>query len=165
MQEPKIIESSEKPLVGICVQMSFVVDRTSELWRTFGSQIGEIQGRVSSDRYSVKIYDLNYSFSKFDPAARFQKWAAVETSGKEDLPEGFEALTIPAGMYAVFTYRGTPANAPEIYGHIFGVWLPNSEFELDLRPHFEILSESYDPLDENSEETIWIPIKDKVGGI
>ncbi len=151
------------PLIGMCMQMSFVNDRTSELWRAFGSKIGEIQGRVGTDRYSVKVYDENYSFSRFDPAAMFEKWAAVETSDRENVSEGFEALTIPAGMYAVFLHRGTPKQAPELYGYIFGSWLPNSGFNLDSRPHFEILGEEYSPFNEDAEETIWIPIKDRKG--
>lgn len=163
MQAPKIIESAEKQFVGICIQMSFVNDRTSELWRAFGSKVGEIKERVGTERYSVKVYDENYSFSTFDPEDMFEKWAAVETSDHENVSEGFEALTIPAGKYAMFLHRGTPATAPETFGYIFGTWLPNSTFYLDSRPHFEILGEDYSPFNDDAEETIWIPIKDRQG--
>ncbi len=39
--------------------------------------------------------------------------------------------------------------------------LPNSEYELENRPHFEVLGEKYKNNDPNSEEEIWIPIKKK----
>jgi AraC family transcriptional regulator len=37
--------------------------------------------------------------------------------------------------------------------------LPKSEYELDYRPHFEILGEKYKNNDQLSEEDIFIPIK------
>jgi AraC family transcriptional regulator len=39
--------------------------------------------------------------------------------------------------------------------------LPNSNYHLDDRPHFEILGEKYKNADPGSEEEIWIPIKAK----
>lgn len=44
---------------------------------------------------------------------------------------------------------------------IFSDWLPKSDYELDERPHFEILDEKYKNDDPNSEEEIWIPIRNK----
>jgi AraC family transcriptional regulator len=35
----------------------------------------------------------------------------------------------------------------------------SKEYELDDRPHFEILGDKYKNNDPNSEEEIWIPIK------
>ena len=43
--------------------------------------------------------------------------------------------------------------------HIFGRWLPQSEYELDDREHFELLPEGYSPVDPEAEEEVWIPIK------
>jgi AraC family transcriptional regulator len=51
--------------------------------------------------------------------------------------------------------------APKTFQYIFGTWLPNSEYVLDNRPHFEILGEKYKNDDPTSEEEIWIPIKAK----
>ncbi|MFM9945765.1 MAG: GyrI-like domain-containing protein, partial [Bacteroidia bacterium] len=44
---------------------------------------------------------------------------------------------------------------------IYGTWIPNSEYNLDNRPHFEILGEKYKNNHPDSEEEIWIPIKPK----
>lgn len=38
-------------------------------------------------------------------------------------------------------------------------WLPASDYNLDNRPHFEVLGEKYKNNDPTSEEEIWIPIK------
>ncbi len=65
----------------------------------------------------------------------------------------------PSGLYAVFIHKGDASTAPKTFEYIFGTWLPNSEYLLDNRPHFEILGEKYKNEDPNSEEEVWIPIK------
>lgn len=159
MQEPKLVETAERRLAGLKARMSFVDDRTSELWRTFRSRESEISDRIGMNSFSVKVYDLYYSFSNFDPAAEFDKWAAAEIRNTGAVPVQFAETTIPKGEYAVFIHRGTPADAPRTFGYIFGTWLPNSEFVIDQRPHFEVLPAGYDPFDPEAEEEIWIPVK------
>jgi len=57
-------------------------------------------------------------------------------------------------------YKGSSADN-SIFQYIYGQWLPNSNYLLDDKPHFEVLGEKYKNNDPNSEEEIWIPIKDK----
>lgn len=154
---PEIREFPGKLLAGVRRRTSFVNDRTSELWQEFRSREAEIASRVGGGSYSVKVYDPAYSFVHFDPTVDFEKWAAAEVREPGD---GFESLEIPAGKYAVFTHKGTAADAPRTFEYIFGHWLPHSGFDLDLRPHFELLPEGYDPFDPNSQEEVWIPIKE-----
>ena len=78
-----------------------------------------------------------------------------------DVPDGLGILVIPAGKYAEFIHVGPATAAPRTFGYIFGEWLPASGFELDLRPHFEILPEGYDPFDENATERVLIPIRSR----
>jgi AraC family transcriptional regulator len=154
---PDIRNFPGKLLVGVRRRTSFVNDLTSELWREFRSREASIEGRVGSESYSVKVYDPGYSFANFDPAAEFKKWAAAEVAQQAD---GFETLAIPPGKYAVFIHKGTAMDAPRTFSEIFVEWLPNSHHALDQRPHFEVLPRDYDPFDPNSEEEIWIPIRD-----
>lgn len=158
MNQPEIRECAGKLLAGVRRRISFVNDRTSEIWREFRSCEKTINCRLGNESYSVKVYDAGYSFADFDRAAEFAKWAAAEVSGT---CEGFETLQIPRGMYAVFVHKGTAAAAPKAFGYIFGAWLPASRFELDGRPHFEILPAGYDPFDPEAVEEIWIPVKEK----
>ena len=45
---------------------------------------------------------------------------------------------------------------------IFKEIIPASDYELDnSRPHFEILPEGYNPMDESSEEKIYVPLISK----
>ncbi len=103
----------------------------------------------------MQIYGRNWNFS---PQSVFTKWAAVEVSSFSSIPPEMHRYTIEGGSYAVFKHKGSVAKAPEIMHYIFADWLPNSPYQLDDREHFEILPESYNPLDENAEEDIWIPI-------
>lgn len=62
------------------------------------------------------------------------------------------------GLYAVFDYKGS-SEVHKFIQYIYTSWLPNSEYKLDHRPHFEVLGEKYKNNDPNSEEEIWIPIQ------
>lgn len=76
------------------------------------------------------------------------------------MPNEMETFTLTAGLYAVFDYKGSSADN-RIFQYIFGVWLPNSVYLLDDRPHFEVLGDKYKNADPDSEEEIWIPIRTK----
>lgn len=149
---------TEKKLVGQRLSMSATADRTPELWRSFMPRRKEIKHTLGTDLFNVKIYQPGY-FEQFSPQSLFEKWAAVEVAHFEEIPDGMEALTLPAGLYAIFFYQGSSAD-PRIYQYIFGEWLPNSkEYALDDRPHFDLLGEKYRSNDPASEEEIWIPIR------
>jgi AraC family transcriptional regulator len=77
------------------------------------------------------------------------------------IPYGMQSLLVEEGLYAVFNHVGDVVKARETFSYIFGVWLPNSEYQLDNRPHFEILGTKYKNNAPDSEEEIWIPIKRK----
>ena len=76
------------------------------------------------------------------------------------LPNGMDTLVLKGGLYAVFDHKGSGADT-SIFQYIYGTWIPNSEYVLDERPHFEVLGENYKNNDPNSEEEIWIPVKKK----
>ena len=41
-------------------------------------------------------------------------------------------------------------------------WLPHSNYNLDDRPHFNVLGDKYKNNDPDSEEDVYIPIKEKI---
>ncbi len=86
----------------------------------------------------------------------------VEVSEYSSLPDGMEALILPAGEYAVFIHRGPASEGYKTFGYIFNRWLPDSGFEIDSRPHFEVLGDRYINDSPLSEEEIWIPIRQKI---
>ncbi len=156
---PRIETLSEKKIVGKRLRMSLTHNKMAELWGGFMPKRQEIAHKLSSDLFSMTIYNSNH-FEDYNPSNEFEKWAGVEVSKFENIPNDLEEFILMDGLYAVFDYKG-PSTDTAIYQYIFGKWLPNSEFVLANRPHFEVLANKYKNDSPNSEEEIWIPIQKK----
>lgn len=154
--QPRIVNAIEKKLVGKCLKMSLANNKTFELWRSFMPERMKIQNRQSADLISMSVY--NESLQLQNPNQQFEKWAAAEVADFSKVPDGMETFILPAGLYAVFDYKGLNTDN-SIFIYIFKEWLPASNYQLDERPHFEVLGEKYKNNDPNSEEEIWVPVK------
>lgn len=155
--EPKIVYSEARICVGMRLESSLTLDRTRVLWQRFGPRIKEIKYKVGPEKISLNVYPASY-FQSFQPSTTFMKWALVEVSSAEIIPEHCERFIIPQGEYAVFRYQGLNTDK-SIFQYIFETWVPQSGFQLDNRPHFEVLGNNYANNDPASEEDIWIPIR------
>ncbi|WP_262909287.1 GyrI-like domain-containing protein [Mucilaginibacter roseus] len=158
---PALQQIVSKKLVGMHVTTSIANNKTEILWQNFMSRRKEISGALSNDLYSLQVYPADY-FKVFDAHREFEKWALVEVDAGAVVPEGMETFDLPGGLYAVFNYQGSSADA-SIFNYILSEWLPASDYVLDNRPHFEVLGEKYKNNDPTSEEEIWIPVKPKPG--
>jgi AraC family transcriptional regulator len=156
---PIIKNLEEKKLIGLNIKMSVSENRTGELWGTFGPRIKEIEHRITTDKISMQIYPPSY-FKLFNPATEFQKWATVEVSDFKNIPPNMKSFVLEQGLYAVFNYKGSSSDT-SVFQYIFTKWLPDSNYMIDDRPHFEVLGSKYKNNDPSSEEEIWIPIKEK----
>jgi AraC family transcriptional regulator len=157
--QPKLVNFPGINLIGKRITMSLQDNKTTELWKSFMPLRNEIPDTKGKELFSVQEYPAGY-FKNFNPAASFEKWAAVEVENVPQIPNTFESFAIPAGLYAVFHYKGSSADS-SIFRYIFTQWLPASGYELDNRQHFEILGEKYRNADPGSEEDIYIPVKAK----
>lgn len=155
----RIENLSDKKLIGMHLTMSLVDNKTASLWKRFMPRLNEIEHRLSNDLISMQIYKP-IPISDFSPTNDFEKWAAVEVDDLYSVPSDMETFFLSSGLYAVFDYKGL-SNDHGVFEYIFGTWLPNSNYLLDHRPHFEILGGKYKNDDPNSEEEIWIPIRHK----
>ena len=158
--QPEILEFAEKKLAGISIITSLLNNKTAELWRSFGLIRDSITDVVNDDLFSLQVYPEKY-FRDFNPATEFEKWALTEVYTFDNLPQTLKTFVIPSGLYAVFHYKGNAASANEFFRYIFNEWLPASDYELEERPHFEILDERYKNNDIGSEEKVYIPVKIK----
>ena len=156
---PRVQTLYEKKLVGRRLTMSFANYKIGELWRTFSPRRKEITNNLTNDLISLVIYKPNH-FADFKPTNEFERWAAVEVANFDYIPAEMETFILHGGLYAVFDYKGLNTDK-SIFQYIFETWLPASEYDLDNRPHFEVLGDKYKNNDPKSEEEIWIPIKKK----
>lgn len=156
---PRVEILREKKLAGCRLTMSLANNRTGELWRSFMPKRRDISNSVSNDLISMQVYNPTY-FTHFNPATEFEKWAAIEVSDYDEVPGDLETFMLTGGLYAVFDYRGLSTDS-SFFQYIFGTWLPGSDYVLDNRPHFEVLGDKYKNDDPDSEEEIWIPVRQK----
>jgi AraC family transcriptional regulator len=158
--EAQIKILTEKKLIGKHINMSFMENKTFQLWSSFMPERKEIKNAVDSNLYSLEVFPQGY-FDNFDADRTFEKWAAVEVKNFDTIPSEMESLIIPTGIYAVFMHRGPATEGYKTYHTIFTEWLPNSEYTVDDRPHFAVMDERYKKDEPDSEEEIWIPIKNR----
>ncbi|MEI8203954.1 MAG: GyrI-like domain-containing protein [Bacteroidota bacterium] len=149
---------TDKKLIGKRLKMSLSNDRTYELWHDFMPRRNEITNKKNSDLICMQVYDPTLDFNDFSPETEFEKWAAIEVSDFDAVPEGMETYTIKAGLFVLFTFKGTQLEFSDLYRYIITKWLPTTEFKLDQREHFQILGEKYKNNDPNSEEKVFIPL-------
>ena len=155
---PEIRTSEKRFLVGIAMDMSLVANETPSLFRAFMPNRKHITNSIGSAVYDMRIYPRDY-FIQFSPQIKFQKWAAMQVSDFNDIPHDMDSFTLVSGLYAVFTPPSTSSkSAPFTY--IFQEWLPNSNYMLDDRPHFDLIEPGPTPGTSEKEE-IWIPIQPK----
>ena len=156
--QPRFENIPAKTIAGQKLNMSFSQNKTGALWQGFTPRRAQIRNQLNAILYSLEVYPPGF-FDDFKPTNEFEKWAGVEVKDDTDQPAGIELLTIPAGQYAVFTHRGPASAGPQTYQYIFGVWLPDSDYIIDDRPHFALMDEKYKHEQPDSEEDIYIPVK------
>ena len=155
MLSPTIRNVEQLQLVGISAQMSYIDNQTQKLWETFIPFSKKINHKQSNDFYSLQVFPENF-FKAFNPTIAFEKWALVPVTAIESNIEPCKPFILPAGLYAVFHHKGMDTS---IFQRIYGEWIPQSPYQLDNRPHFEILDEKYKKGSPDSEEDIYIPIR------
>ena len=155
--QAEIFKIDRKRFVGIPMEMSLLDNKTRELFKSFMPRRNEVPYRENTDVFDLKIYSDTY-FKEFNAGQSFTKWAAVEVAKTDEIPEGMDVFDMEEGIYAMFMNHGMGDNS-EMFQYIFTEWLPSSEYELDNRPHFDVLGEDYQKKDPDAMSEIWIPVK------
>ena len=155
---PTIITFPNTKFIGKNLSFTYADYRAYELWSSFMPRRREIQNTIGTELYNIQINPENFDFN---PNTPFTKWAAVAVLSFDFIPDGMGTLEIQERLYAVFKYKGDQSCAASFFNSIYTKWLPSSNYELDDSPQFEILGKKYKNIDLNSEEEIWIPVKQK----
>ncbi|WP_109852972.1 GyrI-like domain-containing protein [Aquimarina sp. AU58] len=158
--EPKIITITDRKLIGMRIKTSLANDTTSQMWQQFMPRRFEIKNNKNTGYYSVQTFDEDITFDTFTEDVVFEKWAAVEVTDFDHIPEDMTSYVLPGGKYAIFIHKGPVDTFNKTMNYIHGKWLPNSGYELDQRNHFAIMGDKYHgPHHPKSEEEIWVPIQ------
>ncbi len=120
------------------------------LWSEFAPQIDSIPNLTGFVTYGVCSDHASADGS-------FTYHAAVQVTEAPD--NGLDTLKIPASRYAIFTHEGSLDHIADTVGHIFGTWLPASEFEHAGTPDFERYDERFNPDTGIGSFEYWVPIK------
>jgi len=128
-----------------------------KLWQEFGPRRQEIGHREGDASYSVMRH---LGFGPLKETSKVERWAAVQVRHFSKIPKGLTAFDMPGGTYAKFYHRGPAKDFPKTVAEFHSDWLPTSDFELDDRPHFEIMPADYaGPDNPEAVEEVYIPIK------
>ena len=146
---------SEFIVVGCSMEMSLTNFKPAEVWQKFMQSKNKLTGSDTECYYDVNSYHEHY-FECYSPDKPFNKLAGVKSTAVVD---NFDSLVIPDGRYAVFIHEGLAADISKTFQHIFAIWLPQNNEQLDHRPHFMKLPIDYNRDSTIVKEEIYIPLK------
>ena len=86
--------------------------------------------------------------------------ACTPCSDDTEIPSGTKELLRPAGSYAKLEYTGPYADMKDAYRWLYGVWLPQSGYDISDRPGFEsYLNSPVDTKPADLRSNIYLPIE------
>jgi len=156
MMEPRILEKGRFAAIGL--KGRFQRDNTSEipaLWETVEGRWEQLLPLMTEGGIGACIGDNGRT-------DRFDYIAGVMADPDAIAPTGMNKVVIETQTYAVFTHRLTGQNInidikPTLQ-HIFGTWLPNSDYRLAQSPDFEHYGERFDPVSKTGEIDFYVPV-------
>ncbi len=156
VMEPEIIIQPATKLVGIAKQYNSNDLDLVQLWSAFKPYRNNIANQVGDNAFG--IYE---GYEESDDEVNFSYVCTVAVSNFDDVPEGMETREIPEQMYAKFTHKGPVANIDQTLKHVWGSWLPKSNFDYIEKPDFELYRSGFNNSDPKNELYLHIPVKAK----
>lgn len=153
--EPKIILDKEYKLIGMKEILKPGSEAIINLWNNFISKKSEVKNIVAHD---IVLGICEYMPNITDES-EFSYFAGVEVTDFCDVPNKMLCKTITNSKYAVFTHKDPLTKLKDTYNFIYGVWLPQSGYELAELDTIELYDGRSDAT--ASEFDIHIPLKYK----
>lgn len=85
-------------------------------------------------------------------------FAGAIIGADDEVPTGFESVEIPGGNYLIHIHTGPISNLAGSYAKAYMEVLPASGREMRPAPHLEIYDPSKDPMSDDYEMKIAIPV-------
>lgn len=124
--EPKIILDKAYKLIGMKEMLKPGSDEIKNLWNTFTSRKSEVKNVIAPN---IELGICEYMPNITDES-EFSYFAGIEVTDFCDVPKLMLGKTITNSKYAVFTHKGPLTMLKDTYNFIYGVWLPQSGYEL-----------------------------------
>jgi AraC family transcriptional regulator len=162
--QPEMKHNKSFTVVGMRCATTLNDNKIPELWSSFTARIGEVRHVKGSTAYGIcENTGIDQPLATFTRDTIFHETVGLEVTSAaptDDIPEGMVSHTVKEGDYAVFTHKGKLDRLRDTYDYIYGVWFPQSEFELNDCDDFEKYDDRFlGPDNENSQLEIWVPIK------
>ena len=156
--EPRVVRRPAFHVVGMAERFTPTSTRIPELWGRFAPRIHEIQHRRGLHTLGVSL-DTEPGMGG---DVTFTYLAGVEVETGTEVPEGMTAAAIPANTYAVVTHTGHISRLPDTVRHVWGRWLPASQYRHVPAPDFELYDpERWDPATGDGDVDLYVPIADE----
>jgi len=149
--EPKIVSRPAFTVVGLKYRGKNENNEIPQMWSEFMPRVHEIKHMVEPHVAYGVCGNMDEDSGEFDYVAGF------EVDSAADVPKGMVSWDIPAQTYAVFTC--TLPTLGQTFQYAYKTWLPQSGYRCADSPEFELYDERFDPQDESSPMTVYIPVK------
>lgn len=126
-----------------------------QLWDQFFSRENEIKNKAGSPFFGICKPQEDKLKTHPDECLYISCASVLDFSF---VPDGMITETIAACEYAVFTHKGKLDQLDHTMNYIYGSWLPKSGYKLKEAPDLEIYDHRFNPISEDSEFDIYIPI-------
>ena len=116
------------------------------------------QSQLWSDH--SKVLGLSYDDPETTPSHQLRYDACVQLATHPAPTGEFQPIRVDGGRFAMFRHIGPYSGIGDAFRHVFGVWLPQSGYEVDDRPCLEMYPN--DPADTPPAELIteiYVPLK------
>ena len=90
--QPRTENLTEKKLIGKQMKISLADNKTFQLWQSFMPRRKEIINNLNSEMISMQVYADALRLGDF--TQEFEKWAAVEVSDFENIPNELESFVL-----------------------------------------------------------------------
>jgi AraC family transcriptional regulator len=123
-----------------------------EAWKKFFSMVNGTELAGLDTYYGASIPSMEMDA----PMDYFAGALVAETA---TFPDGFESVEIPEGNYLKVIHRGSIVNLEASYKRAYMQDLGSSGKEMRPAPHLEIYNPKLDPMSNDYEMVIAIPVK------
>jgi AraC family transcriptional regulator len=151
--ETKIIYRKAFHVVGMQALVKPGSGTIKELWAAFHKRKPEIEYQTFPEA-SIGVCEY---YPDITDESDFSYIASTEVSHHTKVPPGMVNRVIPSTKYAVFSHNESIDRLKDIYQYIYGVWLPESGYELaelDTIEYYELKSSH-----SQSGLAIYIPVR------